>query len=141
MGRFRQNRMLVQLIYTSRLIIDTHDEHGWSRLMDIVTAARERNRHHAISSFMLIGDSEVAQILEGERDAVLATFRRILSDPRHSALTLIDMRMTQTRHFGEDPLAITRVTGGAIPALIAVTNNRPQMAFNAILALARAKAA
>lgn len=141
MGRFRQNRMLVQLIYTSHLIIDTNDAHGWSRLMDIVSAARERNRQHAISSLLLVSNSDVAQIIEGERDAVLATFRRILCDPRHGDTTLIDMRVTQERHFAADPLAFTQMTGGAIPALIAMTNGRPQMAFDAILALARAKAA
>lgn len=135
--------MLVQLIYTSRLIFDTSTAEGWSRLEDIVSYARERNNRSDITGFLIVGKDWVAQILEGEKDAVNRTFQRILSDPRHNAVTLIEMRVINQRSFDGWSLGMSQRPREHMPIELMTPGARGfnPLSFDAIMAMAQIEAA
>jgi hypothetical protein len=49
---------------------------------------------------LLFDELWFVQILEGEREAVSATLRRIIDDERHANLTIMDARPIEQRLFG-----------------------------------------
>jgi hypothetical protein len=75
---------MMQLIYTSRPF-------GFDGgvLDDILISARRHNRVNAITGALICRADLFMQILEGPRDAVTATFARILLDDRHLDVALI----------------------------------------------------
>jgi hypothetical protein len=75
---------LTQLIYTSRPF--GFDE---GTLDDILISARRHNRANAITGALICRADLFMQLLEGPRDAVTATFARILRDDRHLDVALI----------------------------------------------------
>lgn len=135
--------MLVQLIYTSRLIFDTNTPHGWSRVEHIVAQARERNERNGITGFLIVGKDWIVQILEGDKDAVNRTFQRILSDPRHRNASLIDMRVISQRNFTGWSLGMSQRPREEMPMDLFSPSARGFNPLNVgdILALAQVEAA
>jgi blue light- and temperature-responsive anti-repressor len=90
---------LVQLVYHSRM---ADSSPGLSRLASfrqIHDTAMKTNRLNAISGFLVFTQKHFIQVLEGNRDAVLATYERIKRDMRHTDITLLDIKPTQWRAF------------------------------------------
>jgi hypothetical protein len=135
--------MMVQLIYTSRLIFDASNPHGWSRIQDIVIKARQRNNIAGITGFLIVGTDWVAQILEGDINVVNRTFQRILADVRHRDVRLIDIRMTTQRHFSGWSLGNSTRPHIEIPfeALTPEGGSFTPLAFDVILGMAQVEAA
>lgn len=135
--------MMVQLIYTSRLIFDTDTPHGWSRVEHIVAQARERNNRVGITGFLIVGKDWVVQILEGEKDVVNRTFQRILSDPRHRNASLIDMRVISARNFEGWSLGMSQRPRDEMPIELMSPSARGfnPLNFKSILAMAQVEAA
>lgn len=136
------NQTLVQLIYTSRLAFDASTPEGWSRVEDIVARAHERNTRTGITGFLVVGKDWAAQILEGENARVNATFHRILSDPRHTDIRLIDIRVITRRNFEGWAMGASQRPVSALPPQW--TGENPSFAplsFDAILAMAQDEAA
>lgn len=52
-------------------------------LCALLTQARTFNREHGITGLLVYRNREFMQLLEGERDVVLALYRHIENDPRH----------------------------------------------------------
>ena len=68
-----------ELIYVS--LVD-HDM-APDELCALLTQARAFNRERGITGLLVYRNREFMQLLEGERDEVLALYRHIENDPRH----------------------------------------------------------
>ncbi len=55
-------------------------------LYSILESSRRNNLRSGVSGVLLYGDWNFLQVLEGEEDAVDATYARIMKDPRHQRL-------------------------------------------------------
>lgn len=89
--------LLTRLIYASRaadaLTAADHEQ--------ILEASRRNNGKAGVTGILAFGAREFLQCLEGSREAVNATYARILGDPRHQDVQLIDCREIERRWFGE----------------------------------------
>lgn len=89
--------LLTRLIYASRaadaLTPADHEQ--------ILASSRRNNAKVAVTGVLAFGAREFLQCLEGSREAVNATYNRILGDPRHLEVQLIDCREIDQRWFGE----------------------------------------
>lgn len=88
---------LFRLIYASRaaesLSPADHEQ--------ILESSQRNNGKAGVTGILAFGAREFLQCLEGSREAVNATYHRILGDPRHRDLVLIDCRDVEQRWFGE----------------------------------------
>lgn len=88
---------LFRLIYASRasdsLTPADHEQ--------ILESSQRNNGKAGVTGILAFGAREFLQCLEGSREAVNATYHRILADPRHRDLVLIDCRDVDQRWFGE----------------------------------------
>ncbi|MBS0561650.1 MAG: BLUF domain-containing protein [Proteobacteria bacterium] len=85
---------LLQLIYTSRPF--GFDE---GTLDDILVSARRHNARNGLTGALICRADLYMQMLEGSREAVTATFRRILQDDRHLEVALIWAGAAKARLF------------------------------------------
>lgn len=88
---------LFRLIYASRaaesLTAADHEQ--------ILESSQRNNGKAGVTGILAFGAREFLQCLEGSREAVNATYHRILADPRHRELVLIDCSDVEQRWFGE----------------------------------------
>ncbi len=61
--------------------------------------AKEYNAEHGITGCLLYHNSHFLQLLEGEQEKVQPLFHKILRDPRHQDVQLIEKEDTQGRLF------------------------------------------
>lgn len=87
--------MLVRLIYASRARQPAPVE----LFDDIVAASVERNARAGITGVLCHGDGHFMQALEGDRVAVSALYRRIVTDPRHDDVVLLHCQEIVAREF------------------------------------------
>jgi len=73
-----------QLIYKSRPASALDQE----SLIEILKDAQKYNQDEGISGFLLYGQDELIQLIEGEEQKVKVLFQKIESDPRHSEITV-----------------------------------------------------
>jgi len=85
---------LFQIIYVSALV---SDEPGL--LPGILEAAVRNNPQRGITGMMLVADGNILQVLEGEKAAVLETFRAVESDRRHSGVFVLIEHDIAARQF------------------------------------------
>lgn len=92
--------MLTRLVYHS----ENHLGAGGGGMIDGLTAiletSRRRNEKDGVTGALLFDTLWFIQVLEGEREAVSATLRRIARDERHDELVVMDCRPAETRLFG-----------------------------------------
>ena len=69
--------MLVRLLYASRT------QAGEAEFAAILRTSRAHNAAHGITGLLVYRNREFMQLLEGERDVVLALYRHIEDDARH----------------------------------------------------------
>ena len=86
---------IVRLAYASRLARNC----GPEILGGIQAVARRNNRPLGVTGALCLSPRGFLQILEGPAAAVNELFRRIVKDPRHSAVTLIDYSRIPCRDF------------------------------------------
>lgn len=91
---------LMRLTYFSTLNFDPVKNNFLGQLTDIVNAANSNNCKNEITGALIADTNWFVQILEGERDAVWSTFKRIEKDDRHSGVTPIEMVVAPDRYFG-----------------------------------------
>jgi hypothetical protein len=92
--------MLTRLIYHSENHLGAADGKMIAELNAIMDTANRRNERDGLTGALLFDPLWFVQILEGEREAVSATFHRIATDERHDAVTLMDVRPIEQRLFG-----------------------------------------
>lgn len=83
---------LSRIIYFSRCAIDREGPARADELDKLVRASRRQNEFALITSILLLERNWFAHMLEGDRDALNGTFRRIASDNRHKEVRIIEWR-------------------------------------------------
>jgi hypothetical protein len=102
-------RKLLRLVYTSKFVRVDKSTFG-EVVRTIVAKSIQNNRVDNVTGFLIAGDDQFLQLLEGPPAAVTETFERIGRDPRHDALTVIarsdaDKRLFQDWNMGQHHLA------------------------------------
>lgn len=92
-----------QLIYLSTAKI----EFDATALDAILTISRTRNSAAGICGLLAYGQGVFFQVLEGERDTIDATLRRIERDPRHHSIRLLADHEVAGRDFAGWSMAYT----------------------------------
>lgn len=67
----------------------------------IVGQSLRNNRRAGVTGLLWSDGKRFLQVLEGEDNAVQATFDRIRADPRHRAVVVLHDRTIASREFGE----------------------------------------
>ena len=92
--------MLTRLVYHSENHLGADGGGMIDGLNDILCTSQRRNEKAGITGALLFDKLWFIQILEGEREAVSTTLRRIMRDERHDELVIMDCRLAETRLFG-----------------------------------------
>jgi len=102
--------MLTRLIYHS----ENHLGSAGSMISDlneILDISNRNNERAGITGALIFDSLWFVQILEGEREAVSHTLCRIVADPRHDAVTIMDCRPTDNRLFGNWWMGLAVLSG------------------------------
>lgn len=91
--------MVYQLIYYSRNTVDGSDREMLTNLREILAKSQHNNSRDGITGYLIFDKTWFIQILEGDRDAVTTTYRRIATDPRHSSASILNTRDVKDRLF------------------------------------------
>jgi hypothetical protein len=94
------NRMLHRLFYRSRQTPAAAANLDFE-VQQIIGAAIRRNRTVGVTGLLLTIQGNFIQVLEGNVDAVRATYALISMDPRHRDLCIISQGPAAKRLFGE----------------------------------------
>ena len=70
-----------------------------AELREMLKEANERNKKTGVTGMLLYKDGQFMQVLEGEAEAVTATFSRISADPRHHGIMVLVKGAVQERRF------------------------------------------
>lgn len=96
---------LLQLVYVSTMTSDDP-----ALLSAILDAAIKNNKRNNITGMLLYAEGNVIQAIEGERDAVLATFRTIQKDVRHRGIHVLIEEGILSRKFASWNMGFRRLT-------------------------------
>lgn len=91
---------LMRLTYFSTFKKDPEKHNPSCQFTSILDTARYNNSRQEITGALVFNSNWFVQILEGERDAVWPTFKKIEKDERHSGVTPIEMAVAPDRCFG-----------------------------------------
>lgn len=85
------------IIYLSRATVSFND----MQLQMLLDQARYYNAQHDVTGILLYGNGQFFQVLEGEEQAVRATYQRISQDPRHRDIAAFADKAIVARAFPE----------------------------------------
>jgi hypothetical protein len=105
--------VLTRLIYHSENHLGPFDGKMIGALNAIMQVAIKNNQKANITGALIFDQLWFLQILEGDRQAVSTTLRRIIADDRHDDLTVMDARPIPDRVFANWWMGIAAVPGGA----------------------------
>lgn len=88
---------LVSIVYFSHAKQPYDDE----ALLALLRLSRRNNSGNGVTGILLYHDGNFAQVLEGPREAVVETFRRIGSDPAHDGIIATAIAPIAARQFPE----------------------------------------
>jgi len=91
----RSVTQLIRCIYASIAVPQFKED----ELPMLLEGARRANAEHGVTGMLLYVEGSFFQVLEGEADAVDATYTRITRDPRHTQVTLIIREPIAQRDF------------------------------------------
>lgn len=86
---------LSRLIYASRAT----DALSAADVEQILAASRRNNGRAGVTGILIFSSREFLQCLEGSREAINQTYARILGDPRHAEVQVLDYREVDRRLF------------------------------------------
>jgi hypothetical protein len=86
---------LIRLTYASRAV----DALAPAQVETILAVSRSNNAKAGVTGALMYGAREFLQCLEGSREAVNATYARILRDARHADVVILDCREIERRWF------------------------------------------
>ena len=96
---------MIHLIYlsysTTKLSTDDLDS--------ILETSRSNNQENNITGLLVYYERDFLQILEGEDEVVMATFNRILADPRHRGIIILDQSPIEHRDFEQWSMGFKRM--------------------------------
>ncbi len=99
-----------RLIYSSRIEIPAGPARA-DEIDAILASARRHNAGAGITGALLVNRVCFIQVLEGELEAVRASFERIKRDPRHGQLMVLESRQVEARGFPGFSMAYIDATG------------------------------
>ncbi len=88
---------LVRLVYSSAI----SEGFGRDDIAEILTTAQKRNAGNEVTGWLCFNRKRFLQCLEGSRSAVNETYHRILNDPRHNSVVLLDYQEIVEREFSD----------------------------------------
>ena len=107
---------MIQLVYIStvKTCVDQ------AMLDSILAASRRNNDRVGVTGLLVSGGRRFLQVLEGPEPAVLATYARIMADPRHRGFVLISRTPVEARDFGNWSMAHRhgRTSGDGLEELV-----------------------
>ena len=86
---------LVRLVYVSTI----SDRFSEKDIVNILHVARQKNESQHVTGLLCFNNKYFLQCLEGSRCSVNATYHRILNDPRHVNIVMLDYREIINREF------------------------------------------
>ena len=101
------------LVYASRAAGDAGDATLMPQIEAILATSRRNNSACGVTGALLVTEGRFVQVLEGERDAVQATYERILHDARHDDIDILSSQLSDRRRFKDWSMAFV----GDSPAL------------------------
>jgi len=87
--------MLSQLIYLSYRNENCSDE----EIEKILSVSIKKNETKQVTGVLLYSSSNFIQVLEGEKDELLAIYDKIKKDERHRMVVMISLRIIDKRSF------------------------------------------
>ncbi len=90
-------RVLNSLIYKSRC----KGLANWDLVNSILASSTQNNPANGITGVLVASETHFLQVLEGEFEALNATFERISHDSRHDKVQLISFTEIEERKFGD----------------------------------------
>jgi hypothetical protein len=103
--------MLTRLIYHSENHLALSNRKLIAGLNGIMDRAYRNNQRDGITGALLFDTLWFVQILEGEREMVSMTLRRIMADERHDAVTVMDCRPINERLFAKCWMGLAMLHG------------------------------
>ena len=88
---------LRSLVYKSRC----EDVADWDLVNSILTSSSHNNPKNGLTGLLVATKTHFLQVLEGEFEALNATFERISRDKRHVALQMISFTVIKERQFAD----------------------------------------
>ncbi len=88
-----------RLVYTSRNLIEGTEDEQAAVVAQILETSQRNNGKVGVTGALLFNSGSFAQVLEGPRAAVEATFERIQRDPRHSDVSVLQCEPVESRGF------------------------------------------
>jgi hypothetical protein len=102
---------LYSLAYFSRNLILGGPAEFQAEIEQILSSARRNNAASGVTGALLFSDGCFAQVLEGPREAVEATFESIQCDHRHAGVTILHLHAVGQRSFGAWAMAFGGIDG------------------------------
>ena len=90
---------LYRLVYTSRNLLAGPEEAHAAAVAEVLATSRRNNARVGVTGALLFNGGSFAQVLEGPRAAVEATFERIQRDARHSDVSVLQCEPVTERGF------------------------------------------
>jgi hypothetical protein len=107
--------MLARIVYHSENHLGSSGGGMIADLNTIMDLANRNNERDGITGALLFDTLWFVQILEGEREAISATLRRIMRDERHDSVTVMEARAIRERAFGNWWMGIAMLRGDNAP--------------------------
>ncbi len=105
----------------------------------ILSAARINNPLDGITGVLIFNGTAFMQILEGSETAIDGLTSRLVSDPRHSNMSIRDRRLIEARSFPDWSMAFLRLESGefhgADAVVKALSRDLPQPVRNIVMGL------
>ncbi len=105
---------IVQLLYRSR---SRNGAASGLEMSDILAEARPANARDGVTGVLTAVDGWFVQIIEGSDAALDGLLAKLLRDPRHSDLMIIERRATAVRRFGDWDMVSPRLAPGELSLL------------------------
>jgi len=90
---------LMRLIYFSRNLIEGEQDIVVEQVEHILSTGRRNNFEAGVTGALLFNSGVFAQVLEGRREDIETTFKRIQQDKRHKDIQLLGVEPIEERLF------------------------------------------
>ena len=90
---------IYRLVYTSRNLLPGDEDEQQAAVSGLLAISKRNNARVGVTGALLFNGGSFAQVLEGSRAAVEATFERIQRDPRHSDVAVLQCEPVAARGF------------------------------------------